>query len=128
MGCPYSLLEKESQTKLQLPHPVWRVRRGIRFDRTNDSASATVDAGIALGRAEAQDGVVEYVISIKAELRFVFFGYCEVLRHRQIREERVRTSERVPSRVADASASRQGKRARGRTGLCAGVCPGQVRA
>jgi hypothetical protein len=45
-------LENEPQIELQLAHAVWRVWRGIGFDRINHAAAAAVDAGVALRRTE----------------------------------------------------------------------------
>lgn len=121
------VLKEESQAELQLPHAVWCVRRGVSFDRTDYAASAAVDAGIALRGTEAQNGMVEHVVGIKAELRSVFFCDVEGLRDRHVREERVRPAQPIPSRIADMTASRQGKWAGGCPGERASILTGQVR-
>src|ERR1700757_5398112 len=59
-GCLW--LKSESQTKLQLAHAVRCVWGSIGFDGADDSASRAVDACVALGRVEAKDRMVEYVV------------------------------------------------------------------
>ena len=121
------VLEKESQAELQLSHAVWCIRRGVSFDRTDYAASAAVDAGIALRGTEAQNGMVEHVVGIKAELRSIFLRNVEVLRHRHVGEERVRPAQPIPSRIADTTAGRQAKWAGGCPGERATILTGQVR-
>src|SRR5215471_9810840 len=65
--------------------------------------------------------MVEYVISIKTELRYVFFRDVEVLSDRQVGGKCMRSSQPVPSRFADMTASGQRERSRSRTGKDAGV-------
>ena len=72
-------LKVESNAELQLPHAVRSIRRSIRFDVCDLSATSAVDTGVALRRAETKYRVVEHVVRIKAELRFVFFRNVECL-------------------------------------------------
>src|SRR5262245_12295829 len=65
--------------------------------------------------------MVEHVVSVKAELRFDFFGEVEALRQRQVGEERVRAAERIASNVPDLAASGQRERSGSRASQSAGV-------
>ena len=82
VGCPLSLLERESQPKCEQPH------RRVIFDVGDSSGVATaIDTSIALGVVEAQDWVVKDVVGVHAELRLVTLGDAEVFRKRKVRRE-----------------------------------------
>src|SRR6267143_1112298 len=82
VGCPLSLLERESQPKCEQPH------RGVIFDVGDSPGVATaIDTSIALGVVEAQDWVVKDVVGVHAELRLVTLGDAEVFRKRKVRRE-----------------------------------------
>ena len=82
VGCPLSLLERESQPKCEQPH------RRVIFDVGDSSGVATaIDTSIALGVVKAHHRVVKDVVGIHAELRLVTLGDAEVLRERQIRSK-----------------------------------------
>src|SRR5467141_2024380 len=88
VGCPLSLLERESQPKCEQPH------RRVIFD-VGDSpgVAAAIDTSIALGVLESQDWVVKDVVGVHAELRLVTLGDPEVFRKREIRRKQVRSTE-----------------------------------
>ena len=67
-------LKSEPEAKLQLPHAVGCVGRGIGFDGCDPTSAAAVNTGVALRLAEAQHGVIEHVVSVKAELCPVLFS------------------------------------------------------
>ena len=82
VGCPLSLLERESQPKCEQPH------RRVIFNVGNSPGVPTaIDTSIALGVVEAQDRVVKDVVGVHAELRLVTLGDAEVFRERQIRRK-----------------------------------------
>ena len=69
------LLESEFHAKLELPHATRRTRRIVVFDVVDHArVTAAIHAGIALATVEAKDGVIEHVVSVKAELRSVPLG------------------------------------------------------
>src|SRR5260370_36403399 len=73
VGCPLSLLERESQPECKQPH------RRVVFDVGNSAGIASaIDTSIALGVVEAQDRVVKDIVGIHAELRLVTLGNAEV--------------------------------------------------
>src|SRR6185437_9315049 len=88
--------------------------------------AAAIHAGVALSTAEGKDGMIKYVVSVKAKLRFVAFSYVKGLRKCQIRVEPSRTTVRIPSDIADLAASRQRKRPGFRPRQRASVQTGQV--
>src|SRR5258706_13692335 len=75
VGCPLSLLERESQPKCEQPH------RGVIFDVGDSPGVATaIDTSIALGGVEAQDWVVKDVAAVHAGLRLVTLADAEGFR------------------------------------------------
>src|SRR5579859_813547 len=68
--------------------------------------------------------MVKDVVSIKAELCFVTFGYAKSLRKCHIGEESTRAAIGIASDVADLAAGGQRKRARGRPRQRASICSG----
>ena len=93
---------------MQLPHSTRRTRRSIVFD-VGDPAriAAAVYASIALRAAEGEHRVIEYVVSVKAELSLVTLRETERLRQRHIRVEPAGTTVGIASDIADLAASRQ---------------------
>ena len=86
-----------------------------------------VDASVALRGAETQHRVVEHVVSVKAELRPDLFGEVEVLRKRDVGEERTGSAEGITPNIADVTASREGKRPGSRARQRTGVKTSQIR-
>src|SRR5690349_865103 len=132
-GSPFSfgvllLLESEPQTELQLAHAVRRVRGSIAFDVLNAAwiAAGAVDTSVALVRVESQHRVIEYVICVKAELRFNTLGEVEALRQRHIGEERTGSAIRIETHVTNRSASGQREGTGGRACQCAGIGASEV--
>src|SRR5260370_11702011 len=70
--------------------------------------------------------MIEYVVSVKAKLRFVAFRYAEGLRECHIRVEPMRTAVRIPCDIADLAASRQRKPSGCRPRKRAGVQTGKA--
>src|SRR6267378_4340437 len=108
VGCPLSLLERESQPKCEQPH------RRVIFNVGNSPGVPTaIDTSIALGVVETHYRVVEDVVGIHAELRRVTLGDAEVLREREIRREEMRSAERVVPDVSECTRCRTGEHAAG---------------
>jgi len=105
VGCPYFLLERESQPKGQEPHG------SVVFDVGNPACvgPGAIDASIALGVIETHDRVVKDVVGVHTEFRPVPLSDPEVLGERKVRREQVRSSEGVHTDVAKRPGGRSGE-------------------
>ena len=110
-------LEVKLQAKLNLP----RIARGNELPKRSSGIDQTLNAVVnriawqSIGnrlRDIREDGPVEDVKELGAELQLVPLAEVEVLRQIHIREELTWEAERRPRRVADLSGQRIAKRKR----------------
>jgi len=95
-------LKEEPEAELQLPHSARRARE-VLFSMSviRPESPAAIDASVALGAAEGKHRMIEYVVSVKAELSLVTLRETERLRQRHIRVEPAGTTVGIAPDIAD---------------------------
>ena len=103
-------LENYAEAELKLAHANGRTWCGISFNVSDLASRSVAEAVYALVARKGQNGMVEDIISIEAELKRNSFRDGEVFQQRHIIVERMRTAKRIESSVADLAATGKSQR------------------